>query len=53
MYNAVWPFRGEPSSDQAVPTSAMDNVRGSASKLLGHWYIMISHIVQLREYVPN
>ena len=21
-YNAAWPFRGEPSSDQAVPTAA-------------------------------
>jgi len=33
-YNADWPFRGEPSSDQAVPTAAMCSVWGSASKCL-------------------
>jgi len=30
-YNAAWPFRGEPSSDQAVRTAAMCGVRGWAS----------------------
>jgi len=25
-YNAAWPFRGEPSSDHAVPTAAMCSV---------------------------
>ena len=31
--NAAWPFRGEPSSDQAVPTAATCGVRGVSQQV--------------------
>jgi hypothetical protein len=44
-YNAAWPFRGEPSSDQAVPTAAMCSVKKHSQQVSGHCckYQQISH----------
>jgi len=36
MYNAAWPFRCEPSSDQALPIAAMYSVT-ELSKWFGHY----------------
>jgi len=37
--NAAWPFRGEPSSDHAVPTADMYRVRDLSYKMSGHCII--------------